>query len=63
MNKYYVIMRLDARFTACVEAESLEEAKKKANEVFVDADFGMAEDIDADTVAIQDEDGNFIYEK
>ena len=39
---YYVTFKIDARFVAGVEADSLEEARKKAEEAFSDADFGEA---------------------
>ncbi len=61
--KYYVTYRIDARYIAEVEADNLEEAKIKANEEFCDADFGVAEDIDGEAIIVEDEDGNFIWEK
>ena len=62
-DTYYVKMRISARYTACVKAKSIDEAKQKANDAFTEADFGAAEDIDAETVAIEDENGIFVYEK
>lgn len=62
-QKYYVKFKVDARFVAEVEAESLEDAKKKATEAFQNADFGEAEDIDADMISVTDENGNYLYEK
>lgn len=44
--KYYVTYRIDARFVAEVEADNLEEAMKKAEYKYYDADFGKARDID-----------------
>ena len=63
MNKYFVRMKIDARYTTEVEADSIEEAKKKAEENFSNADFGEASDIDGDVVVIEDPDGNYLYEK
>ena len=63
MAKYDVSFRVDAQFKVTVDADSVEEAKKVANQSFFDADFGVAEDIDGDIVNILDEEGNFIYEK
>ena len=40
--KYYVTYKINARYVAEVEADSLEEAKEKANEEWCDADFGVA---------------------
>lgn len=53
--KYYVTYK--------VEADSLEEAKKKAQEEFCDADFGDAEDIDGEDIMVEDEDGNYVWER
>ena len=60
--KYFVKMRVDARFIAEVDTDSIEEAKEKAEKAFSDADFGEASDIDGKVVAIEDNDGNFVYE-
>ena len=60
---YYVTYKIDARFIAEVEADSVEEAKEKAAEQFSDADFGKAEDIDGEPIIVEDEKGNFIWEK
>lgn len=61
--KYYVTYRIDARYIAEVEADSLEEAKKKADEEWCDADFGAAQDIDGEPIIVEDENGNFVWEK
>ena len=56
--KYYVTMAIDGRFTCEVEANGLDEAKEKAIEEYYDADFGVLECIEAQTVNVEDEDGN-----
>ena len=61
--KYYVTYRIDARYIAEVEADSLEEAKRKADEKWCDADFGAAQDIDGEPIIIEDENGNFVWER
>lgn len=61
--KYYVTYKIDARYVAEVEADSLEEAMKKADSAYYDADFGAAEDIDAERIIIEDENGNFVWER
>lgn len=61
--KYYVTYRIDARYIAEVEADSLEEAKRKADEKWCDADFGAAQDIDGEPIIVEDENGNFVWEK
>lgn len=61
--KYYVTYRIDARFVAEVEADSLEEARNKAEEKFSDADFGVAQDIDGEDIIVEDENGNYVWER
>lgn len=61
--KYYVTYKIDARYVAEVEAETLEEAKEKAESEYMDADFGVAEDIDGEAVIVEDENGNFVWER
>lgn len=61
--KYYVTYRINARYIAEVEADSLEEAKRKADEKWCDADFGAAQDIDGEPIIVEDENGNFVWEK
>ena len=57
--KYYITYRIDAKYVAEVEADSLDEAMEIANEEFSGADFGDAEDIDGEIVATEcDEDDN-----
>lgn len=61
--KYYVTYRIDARYIAEVEADSFEEAKRKADEEWCDADFGAAQDIDGEPIIVEDQDGNFVWER
>ena len=61
--KYYVTYKIEARYIAEVEADSLEEAMKKAESEYMGADFGVAEDIDGEPVIIEDEKGNFVWER
>lgn len=63
MAKYYVTYRVDARHTAEVEADSVEEALAKAAGEFSDADFGEASDIDGEPVAVEDENGDYLWER
>lgn len=62
MSEMYVTMRVDARYTVKVNAESAEEARKKAEEAFFDADFGEAHDIEGEPVMVEDSDGNYLWE-
>lgn len=61
--KYYVTYKVEARYIAEVEADSLEEAMEKAESEYIDADFGVAEDIDGEAIIVEDENGNYIWEK
>ena len=61
--KYYVTFKVDARYVAEVEAESIEEARREAAQSFSDADFGAAEDIDGEAIIVEDADGNYVWEK
>lgn len=60
---YYVTYKIEARYIAEVEAGSLDEAKAKATEKFSDADFGKAEDIGGEPIIVEDERGNYVWEK
>lgn len=57
--KYVVTMAVDGRYTCEVEAASIEEAKEQASKAFFDADFGDLEDIDAECVNVENEEGDF----
>lgn len=61
--KYYITYKIEARYIAEVEADNLEEAMKKAESKYLDADFGEAGDIDREMIVVEDEKGNFVYEK
>jgi len=63
MGKFYVTYKIEARYIAEVEAENLEEAKSKAESEYIDADFGKAEDIDGEAIIVEDENGNYVWEK
>ena len=62
MAKYWVTYKVEARYIAEVEADDIEEAKKKAESEYFDADFGVAEDIDGEPIIIEDEAGNYVWE-
>lgn len=61
--KYYVKFKVEGRYTAEVEADSVEEAKEKAKLVVFDADFGVIEDVDYEPISVEDENDNFVWEK
>lgn len=62
MAKYWVTYKVEARYIAEVEADDIEEAKKKAESDYIDADFGEAKDIDGEPIIIEDEKGNYVWE-
>ena len=61
--KYYVTYKVEARYVAEVEADNLEEAMEKAESEYIDADFGVAKDIEGEKIIIEDENGNYVWEK
>lgn len=63
MAKYWVTYKVEARYIAEVEADDIEEAKKKAESEYIDADFGVAEDIEGEPIMVEDENGNYLWEK
>lgn len=60
---YYVSYKIDARFVVGVHADNTEDAMKKANDVYLDADFGEASDITGDIIIVEDENGEYVWEK
>ena len=60
---YYVTYKINARYVVEVEAENIEEAKKEAESSFLDADFGEAQDINGEAIIIEDQHGDFVWEK
>ena len=61
--RYYITYKIEARYVAEVEADNLKQAMKKAESEYLDADFGEAGDIDGEMIVVEDEKGNFVYEK
>ena len=62
-KEFYVTFRIDGRFQTKVTAENLDAAKTAAIENFYDANFGVLECVDSEIVVVEDEQGNFVYEK
>ena len=62
-KRFYVTYKINARFVAAVTANDLEEAKSAAEAAYMDADFGEAADIDGEPIIVEDEYGNFVWEK
>lgn len=66
MKEYCVGYKVEGRYYAYVEAESVDEAREKAKEEFYDADFGELEDIgncETEQINVSDEDGNVVWER
>jgi len=57
--KFYVSLAIDGRYHTTVEAKDFEEAKAKAIENYMDANFGELECIDCVPVNAEDENGVF----
>ena len=62
-NRYFITYKIEARYIAEVNADSLEKAMEIAESKFLDADFGAAEDIDGEAIIVEDEKGNYVWEK
>lgn len=60
--KYYVTFKIEARYVAEVDAENLEEAMQKAEDSYLNADFGVASDIEGEKIIAEDETGNYVWE-
>lgn len=63
---FIVNYKVEGRWTADVKADSIEEARKAAEKMFEEADFGELSDIgdcDTEAISIEDENGNFLWEK
>ena len=63
MSKLYVTMKVEGRFIVEVDTNDVQKAKELASEIYSDANFGELSDIDAETINVQDENGNFLFEK
>lgn len=59
--KYYVTYAISAVYVAEVEADSLEEAREKAEDKYYEADFGDATEVEADQIMVEDEDDNILW--
>lgn len=66
MAKYYVTYKIEGRYVAEVEADSLEEARKEAESEYGSADFGELEDVgacgDAKQICVETEHGDIVWE-
>lgn len=60
---YWVTYKIDGRWETHVKAKSQEEALDKAEDMYFSADFGELSYIDGDPIIVEDEKGNFVWEK
>lgn len=64
MQDYYVTFAIDGRSTFKVEASDIESAKCEAECEFQAADYGeYLEFVDSKIISVEDEHGNFVYER
>lgn len=61
--KYTVTFKVDGRFKTEVSADSADEAAVKANDDYYGANFGEVEVVEGEIISIEDETGEFVYEK
>lgn len=60
---YYVTYKVDARHVVKVNANSLDEARKKAELINQHTNFGELETVETEIVTIEDSDGNYLCEQ
>ena len=60
---YFVTFKVEARFVVSIDAEDIESALDEARNRFTDADFGEAEDIEGEPIIVENEAGNYVWEK
>ena len=58
--KYLEGIAVDGREYVEVEANDLDEARNKANDMVCEVNFGKLEDINWNAISAEDENGNFI---
>jgi len=61
--KYWVKFKIEGRYVTDVNADNVEDAIQKAYDEYINANFGLLEDIEGEPVAVEDENDNFVWEK
>lgn len=61
-KRYYVTLKVDARYVAAVEGNSVDDAINKAKCEFVDCDLNSSEVVGSKVVVVKDESDNIVYE-
>lgn len=62
-KEFYVTYKIRGEFVAVVRAKELKEALDKAEEKYYDADFGILNEIEGEPIIVEDQDGNYVWEK
>lgn len=60
---YYVTFKIEGRYVVGVRANSIEKAIELARDQYCDADFGELTDIEGEEIIVENENGNFVWEK
>lgn len=63
MKEFYVTIRVDARYVTKVEADTVEEALRMANDHFANADFCEAENVRGKPIIVEEANGNQVWRK
>ena len=63
VKEFYVTYRIEGRYVAKVLAKDLGEALDKAEDEYCSADFGTLHDIEGEPIIVEDQDGNYVWEK
>ena len=63
IKPYWCTMKVEGRFVARIDAHNEQEALALMASEYQAADFGDLEDIDGETIIIEDEYGNYVWEK
>lgn len=59
---YYITYKVDGRYEAQVEAETLDEAFEIAETEFTECDIGDLMDVEGKPIIVEDENGQYVWE-
>ena len=60
---YYITFKVEGRYVAPVEADSLEQAKKLGEQEMWVANLNEMDFVETELVMVEDEKGDYLYEK
>lgn len=63
MKEFYVRFRVTATYSTKVEADTVEEALRMANDHFANADFCEAENVRGKPIIVEEANGNQVWRK